>query len=438
MTLADRYGLPVSTSSSIALDRFQEGMDRLLSYGPGAEGCFAAAIEADPGLALAHAGSALLAVAQGDGAAARAATVRARETVGGATRRERQHVEALSALVGGESARGMALVEEHVAEFPRDALLVNQAGSAIGFAGGRDREQQRLGFLERLAPAYGDDWWFQSALAFTYHEVDRFEESRRLSERSLRQYPGNANASHNLVHIHFETLDTDAGVAFLEGWLAGYDRGASFHCHLAWHLAMFELHRGRYTRALEIFERDIVGAVNPRLAMIDGSALLWRFALDGEIGGAERRAAWRSLADLAERVSRPGFIFGEIHAALAYASCGDEAAFGKLVDGLRALDARGHPIAATVALPLVLASAAFVAGDHATALAHLEPVESEFHRVGGSHAQWELYEETMIACYLSLERYDAALRLIDRRLERRPSPRDLTWRSRAQNQNPSS
>ena len=82
----------------------------------------------------------------------------------------------LSALVGGETARGVALVDEHVREFPRDALLVNQAGSAIGFAGGRDREQYRLDFLERLAPAYGDDWWFQSALAFTDHEVDRFEE----------------------------------------------------------------------------------------------------------------------------------------------------------------------------------------------------------------------------------------------------------------------
>jgi tetratricopeptide (TPR) repeat protein len=430
MTATDRYGLPVTTSSRVALDHLQEGMDRLLAYGPGAEERFAAAIDADGHLALAHAGSALLAVAQGDAAAARASAARARDTVEGASRRERQHVEALSALVGGDTARGLALVDEHVKEFPRDALLVNQAGSVIGFAGGRDREGERLAFLERLAPAYGDDWWFQSALAFTYHEVDRFEESRRLSERSLQQYPGNANASHNLVHIHFETLDTDGGVAFLEGWLAGYDRRASFHCHLAWHLAMFELHRGRYPRALEIFERDIVRAVNPRLAMIDGSALLWRFALDGADGG-EPRAAWRSLADLAGRVSRPGFVFGEIHAALAYASCGDTPALGKLIDGLRALGAKGHSIAGTVALPLVLGTAAFVAGDHAAALSHLEPVEGEIHRVGGSHAQWELYEETMVTCYLALERYDAALRLIERRLRRRPSPRDLRWHARA-------
>ena len=428
MATTDRYGLPVTTSSPIAAERFQEGMDRLLSYGAGAEESFAAAVQADEGLAVAHAGAALVAVVKGDAATARAAVGRARTAVAGATRRERQHVEALGALVGGETTRGLDLVDEHVAEFPRDAMLVNQAGSAIGFAGRRDREEQRMAFLERLAPAYGDDWWFNSALAFTYHEVDRYEESRRLSERSLQQYPGNANASHNLAHIYFETLDTEAGAAFLDEWMTGYDRRASFHCHLAWHQAMFELHQGRYARALEVFQRDIVGAVNPRLAMIDGSALLWRFRLDG---WQEEPLAWRPLADLAERVSRPGFVFGEIHAALAYAACGDETALAKLVDGLRALDAKGHPIAGTVALPMVQGTAAFVAGDHAGALAHLEPVEGEFHRVGGSHAQWELFEETMVACYLALERYDDAIRLVRRRLQRRASPRDLRWLDRA-------
>jgi tetratricopeptide (TPR) repeat protein len=431
MATTDRYGLPVTTASPAAAERLQDGMDRLLAYGPGAEQAFAAALQVDDGLALAHAGVALVAVVQGDAARARDAVGRAQATVAGASRRERQHVEAVSALVGGETARGLGLVDEHVKDFPRDALLVNQAGSAIGFAGRPDREEQRMRFLERLAPAYGDDWWFQSALAFTYHEVDRYEDSRRLSERSLAQYPGNANASHNLAHIYFETLDTDAGAAFLDEWMRDYDARASFHCHLAWHQAMFALHQGRYARALDIFERDIVGAVNPRLAMVDGSALLWRFRLDGEERARPAPLGWRALADLAGRVSRPGFVFGEVHAALAYAACGDEAALARLIDGLRALDAKGHPIAGPVALPMVLGVAAFAAGDHVGALRHLESVEGEFHRVGGSHAQWELFEETMVVCYLTLSRHDDALRLISRRLQRRASPRDLAWRDRA-------
>jgi tetratricopeptide (TPR) repeat protein len=428
MATSDRYGLEITTTSAKASERFQDGMDRLLSYRAGAEESFASALAADPNLAVAHTGLALLALVQGDAATARAAAGRARESVAGATRRERQHVEALSALIAGETTRGLALVDEHVREFPRDAVVANQAGNAIALAGGSDREEYRVAFMERLAPAYGDDWWFQSALAFAYHEVDRFEESRRLSERSLEQYPDNANAVHNLAHITFETLDTEAGAAFLEEWLGGYDRRASFHCHLAWHMAMFELHRGRYARALEIFERDILGSVNPRSAMTDGTALLWRFRLDGKPHGP---LPWRSLADLAERVSRPGFLFGEVHAALAYASCGNDAALGKLMDGLRALDAKGHPIAGTVALPLVQGTAAFAAGDHAGALAHFEPVVGEMHRIGGSHAQWELYEETMVACYLALQRYDDAARLVRRRLQRRASPRDLGWLDQA-------
>jgi hypothetical protein len=425
VSVTDRYGLPLSTPSALAAERYQDGMDRLLSYGFGADEAFAAARRADEGFALAHAGAALFALFQGDGGAARAAIEAAGRFVRGATRRERQHVEALSAIVGGETARGLGLIEEHVNEFPRDALLVNQAASSIGLSGRADREQLRVDFVERLAPAYGDDdWWFPSTLAFGYHEIGRYAESQRLSELSLQRCPGNANASHNIAHICYETVDNEGGLARLSAWLEGYDRRAPFYCHLAWHLALFELQCGRPERARAIYERDIATSSNPRLAMIDGSALLWRFDL---YGFHEAPLSWRPLADLATRVVRPGFVFGDVHAALAYASVGDDAGLSALIDGLQALDARSHPIAGSVVLPLVRGVVAYVAGDYVEALDHLQPVDDQIHRVGGSHAQWELFEETMVVCQLRLGRYDDAARLIRRRLACRPSPRDLVW-----------
>ena len=427
MSTTDRYGLPLSTSSAVAAKHYQSGMDRLLSYGYGADRSFADAVAADGEFALAHAGAALFALFQGDGAAAKISIERARGLVAGATRRERQHVEALAAVAGGEAARGLGLIEEHVREFPRDALLVHQGGSAIGLGGRADREEHRAAFVERVAPSYGDDWWYQSALAFAYHEVGRYEESRRLSERSLAQYPGNANASHNIAHICYETVDNEGGIAMLTDWLDDYDRRAPFYCHLAWHLALFELQSGRPDEALAIYERDIAGSTNPRLAMIDGTALLWRFGLYEFPTGP---LPWRHLADLAARVTRPGFVFGDIHAALAYASIGDAAATSALIAGLEALDAGGHPIARAVVLPLVRGTVAYASGDYAGALDHLEPVDGQIHRVGGSHAQWELFEETMVACQLRLGRVDDAARLLRRRLAFRPSPRDLAWISR--------
>ena len=429
MPITDRYGLPLSTSSTEAAERYGEGMDRLLAYRAGAEEQFRQALAVDEGLALAHAGLAIFSLLMGDAPAARASMAQAGELVAGASRRERQHVEALTAIANGQSARGVELVEEHIKDFPRDALAVNQASSAIGFSGRSDREEARTEFVERLAPAYGDDWWYQSALSFVYHEVRRFDEARRLSEQSLAQYPSNANASHNIAHIHFEAGDYDGGAQFLEPWLAAHEEGGLFRCHLAWHMALFELHRGRHERALEIHARDIERSPNPRMTMMDGPALLWRYHLYGCHDGA---LPWRPMADVAARMARPGFIFGDVHAALAYAGSGDTAAMSRLIDGLRALDAKGHPIAGTVALPLVQGVAAFAAGDYAGALAHIEPVDAEIHRVGGSHAQWELFEETMVVCQLKLGRHEDAARLLRRRLAIRPSFRDRQWLQEAE------
>src|SRR5688572_29171901 len=153
MGFTDRYGLTVSTPSAVAASHFQDGMDRLLTFSAGAGEAFAAAVQADEALAVAHTGAALAAAVLGDTAAARTSVERAREYGVGAGRRERQHVDAVHAFITGETARAFALVDEHVAEFPRDALLVNQASSAIALAGRRDREEYRVAFLERLAPA---------------------------------------------------------------------------------------------------------------------------------------------------------------------------------------------------------------------------------------------------------------------------------------------
>jgi hypothetical protein len=155
---------------------------------------------------------------------------------------------------------------------------------------------------------------------------------------------------------------------------------------------------------------------------------LWRVGLYDYQKGP---LPWRPLADLAAKVTRPGFIFGDVHAALAYASVGDERALSALIAGLEALHAKGHPIAGTVALPLVRGVAAYAAGDFAGALALMESVDGEIHRVGGSHAQWELFEETMVVCQLRLGRLDEAARLLGRRLGRRAAPQDMAWLSRA-------
>jgi tetratricopeptide (TPR) repeat protein len=429
--LHDRYGLPLSTASTVAADQYVDGIDRMLSFNAGADECLEAAIAADAGFAPAHAAQALLRQFQGRGAEARSAAERAGACVAGASRRERQQVAAISTAVAGDTAGALALVREHLDEFPRDALLTYQGTNLITAIGGPDREHERLHFLEGLAPAYGEDWWFLSSHGFALHENQRFEESRRLSERSLAQYPRNTGASHNIAHVFYETLDNDGGADFLGEWIAGYDRGAPFHCHLSWHLALFALASGHYSRAMAIYERDISPTVaQNRLNLLDGAALLWRYAIYGCAAGP---LPWRPVRDLAAQLTtRAGYAFGDVHAAMAFAATGDTDALTSLIDGWRGLAAKGHPLADAAMLPLIQGIDAFANGDYEAAIRHIEPVEGALHRVGGSHAQWELWQETLLEAYLRAERYEQAEALVRRRLDRRSSPRDLFWLGRAQ------
>jgi len=64
---------------------------------------------------------------------------------------------------------------------------------------------------------------------------------------------------------------------------------------------------------------------------------------------------------------------------------------------------------------------AFARGEYGAAVARIEPVEARIVEVGGSHAQREVFHDTLLAAALrgALPR---AVALLERRLAKRPNP----------------
>jgi hypothetical protein len=58
----------------------------------------------------------------------------------------------------------------------------------------------------------------------------------------------------------------------------------------------------------------------------------------------------------------------------------------------------------------------------------LEPVSREAVRIGGSGAQREVIEDTLVVALMRSGEAKKARNLLERRLHRRPSPRDVRWR----------
>jgi pentatricopeptide repeat protein len=127
----------------------------------------------------------------------------------------------------------------------------------------------------------------------------------------------------------------------------------------------------------------------------------------------------------------PGMAFLDAHAALAFVAMGDAEALARLITSLEALAAAGRPVAAEVVLPLARGLEAFGQGGYEEAIRWLEPLDGQLVRVGGSHAQWEVFEDTLLHAYLRAGQFERAEALLRRRLAQRSSARDIVWLEQA-------
>lgn len=421
--LTDRYGLSVSTSSEAARDAYVAGNDCLLAGIAGYREHLERAIEADSAFALPHIALARGLFLDADVPPARAAATRARELVQSATAREQSHVNAIALGLEGKPVEALAATKEHVAEWPRDATVLAPATGVfglIGFSGRQDREAELYDLLQSLAPHYGDDWWFDSMLAFAACEWGRLDEAWRLIERSTAANPRNAHGAHIRVHVLHEMGEMAQAFDYLESWMPGFDRRGLLHCHLSWHVALTALSLGKLDRAWDTYRASIHpgGAWGPPLNVVtDSAAFLWRAELAGP---ARQPELWREVRAYALRsFPKAGVPFADIHTALACAADGDQAQLERLVGEMRDRIATGRYPAGKVVPMIAEAFAAYASGNWNLAIKHLEGALPETVRIGGSRAQRDLVEHTLVAAYIRAGRPEPARALITRRMDRR-------------------
>jgi hypothetical protein len=434
MAFEDLYGLPISTPSDTAANAYREGIELMLSAWPGGSDALDLAIEADPGFALAHAARSRMHLIYGEMPSAQQRAAVARKLVArSGTAREKSHVEILALTTEGQSAKALEMALGHLDSWPRDALILSLPLGAFGlfaFSGMADHDQARVDLCERHARHYGDDWWFLTYLGWSHTENGSVAAGREITERAFDIRRENAHALHALAHAMFEDGSTDDAEALISGWLPGYDRSGLMYGHVAWHEALLALEQGDTGKAGGIYFERIQPSVThaaPLNAMTDGVSLLWRLQASGHPVPDD---AWRDLADYAERrFPRAGNSFIDVHMAMLAAMTGNWTALEARTADLEARRASGRLPAGSVVTDICRAARAFAEQDFPDCVRILQPVAADVVRIGGSHAQRELIEDTLLIALMKSGEAAKARDLLDRRLHRRPSLRDARWRA---------
>jgi hypothetical protein len=417
--LTDRYELPLSTTSDGARDAYVQGCEAKLTMYPGAIDAFDRAIAADPGFAMAHAAKAHALMERGDAAAARASIAAANALAGGLSPREVSHVRFFDLLLAGGAEGALAALRQHLDSWPRDAVVLATTAFTNGLIGSSGRAGQKrmlLELLERLAPYYGDDWWFTAHHGMALSENGQRDAARPKIDRSLMQNPSNPWAAHARAHLCYEEGEADAACAFLASWLPNYPREGALYSHLNWHQALGYLEAGDAAAALRLFREVFAPDVHTgpaRGKVTDPVSFLWRWELAGHPRDA---AAWRAAHDFATGAfPRAGVAFSDMHIALAQAVAGDAAALEALAGQVEELARSGLYPSGSMVPVVARAFAAFERQDFPAAIDALEPIAGELERIGGSRAQLDLVEFTLLSAYVGADRLNDAGRMLSGR-----------------------
>jgi Tfp pilus assembly protein PilF len=434
MAFEDLYGLPISTASDSAARAYRQGIELMLSGWPGAAESLELAIEADPDFALAHAARSRMHLIYAEMPAAQEQAAMARQLAErNGSAREKSHVEILALTTQGQAAKALELALGHLESWPRDAMILSLPLGAFGlyaFSGMADHDQARVDLCERHAGHYDDDWWFLTYLGWSHTENGDVARGRGITERALGKRRENAHALHALAHAMFEDGSTDDAEALIKGWLPIYHRSGLMYGHVAWHQALLALEQGDTGKASAIYVERIHPGVNqapPLNAMTDGVSLLWRLQASGHPVPDD---AWRELADYSERrFPRAGNSFIDVHMAMLAAMTGNATALEQRLADLELRRAGGKLPAGSVVPDICRAARAFADQNFSDCVNILEPASAEVVRIGGSHAQREMIEDTLLIALMKSGEAAKARDLLDRRLHRRPSPRDARWRA---------
>ena len=254
--------------------------------------------------------------------------------------------------------------------------------------GGDDEAERRAA---RSLDVVGEDAMLLGFLGMAAQDRGDLDAAHRLAVRSLELDPTSFMGGHPMTHVYFESGDHTNGLAWLDDWLPGTDQKAMFGGHLVWHAALHHLAIGDgdgRPRAVPECGGSTAGG-----RLIDGPSLLWRCQLLGHTPPGTDPVKPR-VSELARPLmDGVPFTFLGVHAALALATAGDADGLRRFADNARGFDAPG---AATVLPLLANGLAAFVEGDHAKAADALLRFEPYAAHVGGSHAQREVLEDTVI------------------------------------------
>jgi len=427
----DTRGLPQTAASAAALAAFDATVEAYLRFELATGDRLKETLELDPRMPMAHClkGCFLLLFAKRDLAARAAKALAAARAAGaetGLTAREGRHLEALEAWLQGDLHLAAGRYDAILLGHPRDIVAMKLAHYLHFYCGDAQAMRASLarpGYAwDAAVPGYG---YVLGMTAFAAEECGDYATAEATGREAVERNPADIWAAHAVAHVMEMQDRPREGSAWIDGLEHAWQGCNNFAYHVYWHRCLFLLDQGRIDQVLAHYDEKVRGDLSEEYLDISNAvALLWRLQQRGaDVGGR-----WQELAEKSARLGHDHMlIFADVHYLMALAATNRRAEAAALLESLARFAegaATEEGVARDIGLPLGRAILAYHQGDFRGTVDHLLPCRGQLRRLGGSHAQRDLFEQLLIDAAMKADRSSVARALLSERAALR---RDNAW-----------
>jgi len=402
MTLFDGFGAPVSHGTQSDIDRLTEAARLMLGYAPDPATLTLELLRDAPDFIMARCflcGMYLVASDKRKQGPLAEEFAKLEALSAKANTRERGHMRAIQLWLKGDFYAASQAYADILFDYPRDIIAL-QFGHQTDFLLGhvsstRDRP---AGMARHWSEADQDYSFILGMQAFGLEEAGHYPQAEDMALRCVSLNPRDTWGVHALAHCYEMQGKTEAGISFMEDCEAMWAGKNYLSIHNRWHLGLYYVEQCQFDRALAV--HDTYMTVTPKSVLMDAhdsTAMLWRLQLDG-IDTGDR---WEATAKLYEPVVDQAYLcFTDMHAMFAFMATGREAHARALLDALEAnLDGptSSSVVIKAAGLPIIQGIYAFGHGDYETAKQLLAGYRHNAHLFGGSIAQRDILNLTLLA-----------------------------------------
>jgi hypothetical protein len=336
--------------------------------------------------------------------------------------RERAHLAALSHAVIGHRASAVAILDRHLMSYPFDLVAHMAALQMDGHLGrfhwARDRSARALPRWSKARESYGI---MQSFYSFGLEEAGDYVRAEDTARAAAELEPFGYWPHHCVSHVMEMMGRPTDGLAWMEEREPFWSSKDNLNrVHIWWHKSLFHIELGQYEAALQIYDGPILATMRPAsMSICNGAALLWRL----DTLGCALGDRWQHLAVKWEgHADGKLYVFPDIHAAMSELRAGHIPQFERRLKAMRETAVDGTQLGAIyrdIGLPVVEGLSAFHHGTYARAVEDLLPARFDLWKMGGSKAQRDVIDWTLLEAAVRAGQRDIALSLAHERLAMR-------------------